>query len=400
MLLSAIKLNEKYQKKNKLKKYTKPEIFYNIERFFLSKKLIGYGGMAINVLLPTEKQFYEYIDVPDYDFFSPNAKKDAIELSLILSKTYKDIEIEVKSGMNEGTFKIFVNFIPIVDITQVDYELYKNLLEHSVYNKGIYYAPYNYLRMSMYLELSRPLGDISRWEKVYKRLKLLNESHPLILRKVTTKHKEDSSSHKEKFENLTEKLKDFVLLGNYAMYYYQHLFPKKYQYETPESKLFILTDEPSNVLSKLKLNKIKTYQNKFIEFIEVYLENIPTFYIIQTDSCQSYNVVNNLKIASIDTMLSIYYAMSFFNHIDGIHRMELLTYCYLLHNIENKGEKDKDDIVLRRFNMPCVGTQLTLEDIKFEKNRKYKIYKKSGKFKDLFFKFDPKKNRTKKLNAH
>ena len=31
----------------------------------------------------------------------------------------------------------------------------------------------------MYLELSRPKGDISRWEKVLKRLTLLNKNYPL-----------------------------------------------------------------------------------------------------------------------------------------------------------------------------------------------------------------------------
>ena len=41
------------------------------------------------------------------------------------------------------------------------------------------YAPPNFLRMSMYLELSRPEGDVSRWEKVLKRLILLNKHYPL-----------------------------------------------------------------------------------------------------------------------------------------------------------------------------------------------------------------------------
>ena len=33
--------------------------------------------------------------------------------------------------------------------------------------------------MLMYLELSRPSGNISRWEKVLKRLILLNKNHPI-----------------------------------------------------------------------------------------------------------------------------------------------------------------------------------------------------------------------------
>ena len=33
--------------------------------------------------------------------------------------------------------------------------------------------------MAMYLELSRPKGDVSRWEKVLKRLTLLNKNFPM-----------------------------------------------------------------------------------------------------------------------------------------------------------------------------------------------------------------------------
>ena len=45
---------------------------------------------------------------------------------------------------------------------------------------GILYAPPNLLRMGMFLELSRPAGDVSRWEKVLKRLTLLNKNYPLV----------------------------------------------------------------------------------------------------------------------------------------------------------------------------------------------------------------------------
>ena len=36
--------------------------------------------------------------------------------------------------------------------------------------------------MSMYLELSRPDGDVSRWEKILKRLILLNKHYPLTIK--------------------------------------------------------------------------------------------------------------------------------------------------------------------------------------------------------------------------
>ena len=44
---------------------------------------------------------------------------------------------------------------------------------------NISYASPNFLRMSMYLELSRPKGDVGRWEKVLKRLILLNKHYPI-----------------------------------------------------------------------------------------------------------------------------------------------------------------------------------------------------------------------------
>ena len=45
-----------------------------VEQFIRDKKLICYGGTAINNILPIEDQFYnKNVDIPDYDFFSVNA---------------------------------------------------------------------------------------------------------------------------------------------------------------------------------------------------------------------------------------------------------------------------------------------------------------------------------------
>ena len=46
-----------------------------VEEFLINKKLLCYGGTAINNIIPKQAQFYnrEY-EIPDYDFFSPNGK--------------------------------------------------------------------------------------------------------------------------------------------------------------------------------------------------------------------------------------------------------------------------------------------------------------------------------------
>ena len=134
------------------------KIIKEVENFIRKRKLVCYGGTAINNLLPVDDQFYNLdIELPDYDVYSSNAMKDAIDLANIYYKMGFD-EVEAKAGMHHGTYKVFVNYIPVADITQVGKEIMKNLLKHSISIAGIKYAPINYLRMNMYKELSRPKG--------------------------------------------------------------------------------------------------------------------------------------------------------------------------------------------------------------------------------------------------
>ena len=386
-LEDALIENLKQQKQERKQRYTRPELFVMIEKFMIRKRLIGYGGMAINSLLPIDKQFYSDIDVPDYDFFSPNAEEDSIMLSNEILKLNQDVE--VKSALFEGTYKIFVNAIPIVDITQIDKELFDNLHKSAIRYRGIFYAPYNYLRMSMYQELSRPMGDLSRWQKVYQRLNLMNETHPLVIRRIDVAETNEHDS--VVFNEMVDKMKSFVILGDYAMYYYQHLFPKKYQTEKQHC-LYVQVENEKDVWSKLKgyKYKLKKHSNKFITFYQVFIDSKCMLYVFITDSCQSYNTVDGFKIASYDTMLSIYYILSFMDHIPEINIRKLLSYCFLLENI-----KKTNDPVMRRFRMPCNGTQKTYEEIRQDRDKKYKIYKKTGKYRHLFFRYRPKTHRKK-----
>ena len=60
------------------------EIIDIVEAFLRSRKRICYGGTAINNILPPHDQFYNRaIELPDYDFFSPEPLKDAKELANI-----------------------------------------------------------------------------------------------------------------------------------------------------------------------------------------------------------------------------------------------------------------------------------------------------------------------------
>ncbi len=140
---------------------------------------VCYGGQAINAQLPKNLQFYDSeTSLPDYDFFTPDGKQDIEDLVAAL-KSAGYTEISKRIGIHEGTTKIYVNYTAIADITQMPVELYNLIAKNSVSVNGIHYADPVFLQMMMYLELSRPRGEVGRWTKVYDRLRLFQKAHPI-----------------------------------------------------------------------------------------------------------------------------------------------------------------------------------------------------------------------------
>ena len=150
-----------------------------VEDFLRKSGRICYGGQAINAHLPAKLKFYdEDHDVPDFDFFTPNSDKDVNDLVMALQKE-GFTDISEKAGVHEGTRKVYVNFVPIADITSLPAELYKKYAKNSISVAGVRYVADDVLRMMMYLEMSRPRGEVDRWMKVFERLTLLNAAKPI-----------------------------------------------------------------------------------------------------------------------------------------------------------------------------------------------------------------------------
>lgn len=401
-IISAIKRNEIIHKKFK-KSLLDDKAIKIVETFITENNLICYGGTAINAILPNKKKFYDYnIDTPDYDCFSPNAINHAIELSKIFATNGFE-NVEAKSALFKGTYKIFINFIPVADISQLEEPVYNQMKDKAFIIDSIYYAPSNYLKLSLYQELSRPLGDISRWEKIYNRLTLLKEH--LNERKI---HKLNLQPIPATFENLYifNKLKKisienkFVLFGDFGLSFYKDYFPKNISKKIKNTKIkqiYILAENINDVTDNFKDLEYSTllYKKtaKFTNDIYKITINSETFlYVFITNSCQSFNIINKndnvYNIASIDTILSIYYSLEYVN-VPGIYFDTIKAYCILLETIHSNNKTN----ILKRFYVPCVGKQETVEDIKKYRNRiykKYKTNKKHKKYQELFFKYYPK----------
>ena len=278
-------------------------------------------------------QFYDRrLQIPDYDFFSKTPVDDAKELADIYAKEGFD-NVEAKAGVHYGTYKVFVDFIPIADITLLDKRLFNNLFKDSIRVNGIYYTPPNYLRMSMYLELSRPAGDVSRWEKVLKRLILLNKNYPLkskdcgadvFFRRADDFDKEESE---EIHDIVLGALADqgVVFFGGYASSLLSKYMPAKFRKmmeKQPDFDVLSLRPEETATIVKerLEYNEIRGVKvmkhdglgEVIPSHYEVRIGSETVAFIYEPIACHSYNEIEahgmRLKVASIDTILSLYLA--------------------------------------------------------------------------------------------
>ena len=391
------------------------KIIQIVENFLRKKKLVCYGGTAINNILPQQDQFYNKdIEIPDYDFFSPSALDDAKELADIYANAgYTDVE--AKSGVHHGTFKVFVNFIPVADITALPKQLFKAVQNDSIKVSSILYAPPDYLRMAMYLELSRPKGDVSRWEKVLKRLTLLNKNYPM--KNPRCNHVDFMRS----FEGPANDAKDIyftvkdsiidqglVFFGGYASELYSRYMPKKerkmLQHKNPDFDALSTDPETSAIIIKerlsdegfqhVKISKRGGVGEIISPHYEISVGRDTVCFIYKPLACHSFNVIRiggkKVKVATIDTMLSLYLAFlyakrPYYDH-DRIYCMSQYLYKVQQRNrLEQKG-------VLKRFSLQCIGKQSTLEDMRNEKTKMFEMLKsKRGtrEYEEWFLKYAP-----------
>jgi Poly(A) polymerase catalytic subunit len=391
------------------------KIFSIVEQFLRNKKLICYGGTAINSILPEKDQFYnKNTDIPDYDFFSPNSLNDAIELTNIyFKKGFK--EVESKAGVHKGTYKVFVNFLPVADITQIDKNIFNAIKKDTIVVNGISYAPPNFLRMSMFLELSRPQGDVSRWEKVLKRLILLNKNYPLIgkdCHKLNFQRElvyKVDSDNKNVFNTVKETLinQGVVFFGSYALSLYSQYMPKhfirKFKYypdfdvlsETPEIVGNIIKERLNQQgINNVRIVKKDAIGETIAEHYEVLIGKDTIVFIYKPLACHSYNIFKigneEIKIATIDTILSFYLAFLYSgrNYYDTTRILCIAQYLFIL----QQHNRLKQTGLLKRFTDSCYGHQETIEEIRTNKSKKYmelKYKKDDPEYQEYFFKYIP-----------
>jgi hypothetical protein len=340
-----------------------------VEDFLRKKHRLCYGGQAINAHLPTAHQFYDQsIHLPDYDFYSPQQESDIRQLIRTLQKAGFQ-EIAIREGMHEGTLKIYVDYVSVADITALTPKIYRILSKNEFRKDGISYLDANTLRMLMYVELSRPRGEVERWPKVYERLYLFNQY-------VSWKpcHHINEIIHGKLTEIQISQLiqyiieNEYVFAGGDLIHFYRS---KKIEWiigqDHPIVFFSIRPEEDSSTLQHLFPKvKIRSYHSTTPDLIPSmtalsYKKNLFVL-IIHTSACHSYYTIRSslgtLRIASLDTLIVLYFGLrlvksSFFD----IRSIECLASQMVLLSMR-----------LRRTKAPfislhCYGHQYTLPSL-------------------------------------
>jgi hypothetical protein len=345
-----------------------------MEDFLRGKGRVAYGGSAINAQLPPEKRFYDpRVNLPDYDFMTPDPLQDCADL-IVAFQEEGFTEVEAQFGIHEGTYKIFVSYRSAADITYMPPEIYERVLRDSTKIEGINYASPNFLRMNMYLELSRPAGMISRWEKVYERLMLLNEAHPIRAGHCTEDPLGSLGAKEEGSDPILHEqiVADGIKAGAIFLSGASYLVDRE---PRTDEVVLLLTDKPAALVTTLKGRELKaTAHDAMGELLPARTElrtkrGRLVAVVFETVACHSYTTLTDpvgYRLASIYTMLQLYYAM-YFVDLRGYIPVRLL--CVIQDLVDLEVERRNRGIVKGEaphevIPLDCVGHQPTMPELK------------------------------------
>ncbi len=373
-----------------------------VEDFLRNTHRVCYGGMAINAHLPKDRKFYDFNKtLPDYDFFTPESARDV----KLLIKKFKEAgftDVSARAGMHEGTTKIFVNYTGVADITEIPYWMYKTVLKRSIKDDGIQFADADFLRMNMYLELSRPRGEVERWDKVYKRLVLLNVAKTPSIdncnKKKTGLTRIGKEIHSKLIDYIAEK--GLVFAGAELQRIYSKPEKKSAGFilksqspivafaQTPEFHLPVLRQILHTMDTSAKIDAVhwKSRGDFLPELYGIKKNGELVILLVTQNACNAYNTVSlpngkSLRIAALDTAITLYFTLTFVRGMDGIVPKSVHCFADSLVDISMRTRDRGEGGIFPLFVEKCEGHQpskASLIKAKVERVRAMKTRRRSS----------------------
>jgi hypothetical protein len=370
-----------------------------VERFLRKKRRVCYGGQAINALLPKGRKFYdEKYTIPDYDFFSPDMEGDVSELiSDLEAEGFEDIS--KKLSVHDGTIKVYVNYVPIADCSDMNKEMFAIVQRRAKVVDGILYCDADLLRMMMYLELSRPRGEVERWTKVFDRLTLLNHQYPLnqcnddirtapidegdrkLLLEYCVKRKLVMAGPEfiEALENDKGKTHIATLAKRGGPVIFFSDRPKM----DGEDIRDILQNLHSKGRAHIQVEETVSPSDHIFNYVTVRKGSQKIALIFQEDSCHAYTILKvdggaEMRVGTPDLLLHLYYTLAIFGKKEkGYFQNSLDCLVKKLYHVSQRSRSHPTAFV-PAFGLRCSGHQrgiATLLKLKAERTQRQKSKK-------------------------
>ena len=198
-----------------------------------------------------------------------------------------------------------------------------------------------------------------------------------------------------------------IFFGGYAMSMYSKYMPKRLQAKFKKVADFdVLSEDPvvtSTILkerlhdegfSKVKIKKRESIGEIVAPHYQVMVGTDTVAFVYSPVACHSYNKINvngqELKIATIDTMLSFYLAFlysgrNYYNNDRIICMSQFLFEVQQQNRLSQKG-------LLKRFSISCYGHQETVEEMRAQKAKKYEELKNkrnTPEYNEYFLRYRP-----------
>ena len=371
-----------------------------VEQFIKKKKRVCYGGTAMNALLPPSMKFYSEKDLPDYDFFTPDLENDMEELITDLRRA-GFLESSSRVGIHEGTKKIMVNYVAVADMSEMEKVTYDILEAKSSIVKGIRYTNPDVLRMMMYLEISRPKGQVDRWPKVYERLALINKAFPL---KRCPKEQRRPKNIPLKVRELLHSycFKNKRVLANVRLekiYYKSIRAAKPVVWESKEGGPVVFYS-PDLKRDSIALRTLLGETEVDIRFFAAKGELVPprmviSLYgvevalLIQETACHSYNTLKTPKgetvyIASLPTLITLYLSLAIFTDDEKyLFKFSLMCAIERMITVHTILQSHRREWQFPIFSLDCHGYQKGFPTLLREKVERIEAEKAETKVKEL-----------------
>jgi len=223
-----------------------------LKKFFKKNNLIVYGGYAQNDLILKKNKndgFYSEIDMPDYEIYSPDPIKHAMEIADILyDKKYFNPKVD--SAVHEGTYKIYCNLVNYSDISYLPKKIFDNMPTIKI--DGIRMTHPHYMMTDAYRVYSDLLTSGFRLSKTFFRMTKLFDYYPL----------DDNAEYNIIEYNVSKKIEEIkefirkkiihhsklIVIGHYAFnYYVKKTKLSKYEIKSFPYYQLITTDYQNDV---------------------------------------------------------------------------------------------------------------------------------------------------------